>query len=212
MPDAERRLRAYPHQLSGGQRQRAMLALALAGEPRLLIADEPTTALDVTVQAEILDLLARLRADLGLSVLLITHDLGVVAQLCDRALVMYAGELVEEASVAALFESPAHPYTRALLAATPGATRLAASPGGGKAAGDGWLSGEGFATIPGQVPQPSALPAGCPFHPRCAERFEPCDHDLPPLFPIPDGAAVSRRARCWLHEEGAAGTAGEASP
>jgi oligopeptide/dipeptide ABC transporter ATP-binding protein len=167
IPDPERRLGEYPHQLSGGQRQRVVLALALAAGPELLIADEPTTALDVTLQAEVLDLIASLRDQLGLGVLLITHDLAVVSQLCDRVAVMYAGEIVESGPVRALFERPLHPYTRGLLAALP---RL------GEAAPRGALP-----SIPGQVPAAGELPSGCPFHPRCGERLPDCP-DLRPAW------------------------------
>ena len=178
----------YPHRLSGGQRQRVMIALALAGEPELLLADEPTTALDVTLQAQILDLLDRLRRELGMAVLLITHDLAVVAETCERLVVMYAGEVVEEGPVGRLFTDAAHPYTRGLLAALP---RL------GRPAPRGALP-----TIPGRVPQPGALPAGCAFHPRCPEAFEPCRGRSPELYPLAGG----RRARCFLHAA-ATGTA-----
>ncbi len=184
IPEPGRRLHDYPHQLSGGQRQRAMIAMALAARPRLLLADEPTTALDVTIQAQILELLERLREELGLAVLLISHDLAVIAETCGRVLVMYAGRLVEEAPVAELFASPAHPYTRGLLAALP---RL------GKPAARGELT-----TIPGQVPGPSHLPPGCSFHPRCRDVMPVCKIEAPPRLDL----GKDRRARCWLYREG----------
>ncbi len=200
MPNPVQRLAAYPHQLSGGQRQRVVLAMALAGEPKLLIADEPTTALDVTVQAEILELLSRLREELGLCVLLVTHDLGVVAQTCDRAMVMYAGELVETASVDALFAEPAHPYTRALLAASP---KLSGSPSASMA------ELGALPTIPGQVPEPAALPPGCPFHPRCDVSFAPCTTESPELAPREDeNRETGRQVRCWLYSSPPAGRDG----
>ncbi|MBV8199173.1 MAG: ABC transporter ATP-binding protein, partial [Acidobacteria bacterium] len=200
MPDARRRLGDYPHQLSGGQRQRALLAMALAGGPELLLADEPTTALDVTLQAQVLELLDELRHDLGLAVLLITHDLAVVAETCERVAVLYAGQVVEEAPVADLFRAPAHPYTRALLATLP---RL------GQPAPRGRLP-----VLPGQPAEPAARPAGCPFHPRCPEAMAICAVEEPPeTAPLPQtaeaaGAAAAaaagaetrrRRVRCWLH-------------
>ncbi|MDX1502091.1 MAG: ABC transporter ATP-binding protein [Thermoanaerobaculia bacterium] len=181
MPEPQRRLRDYPHQLSGGQRQRAMVAMALAAGPELLVADEPTTALDVTVQAQILELLQRLRSELGLAVLLITHDLAVVAETCERVLVMYAGRKVEEAAVEDLFARPAHPYTVGLLGAVPQLGRPAAR---------GRLP-----TIPGQVPDPSELPPGCAFEPRCGEAMPECSQAVPPLFPVGERHV----ARCVLH-------------
>ncbi len=184
LPDPARQARAYPHELSGGMKQRAMIAVALAGGPDLLVADEPTTALDVTVQAEVLELLRRLKRELGLTVLLISHDLGIVAENADRVGVMYAGKLVEEAPVGAFFEGPAHPYARGLLACVP--------PAGG---------GEGRRRLPalaGGVPDPVAPPPGCRFHPRCTERFAPCAEHVPPLFPLDRHGA--RRAACWLHD------------
>jgi oligopeptide/dipeptide ABC transporter ATP-binding protein len=165
IPEPRRRLAQYPHELSGGMRQRVMIAAALACRPRLLIADEPTTALDVTIQAQILALLAELQRETGMAVLLITHDLGVIAQVVRRVAVMYAGRVVETGPVARVFEAPAHPYTEALLRSIPAlnteATRLPA--------------------IPGTVPVPSAWPAGCRFHPRCAQAEAACTLALPEL-------------------------------
>ncbi len=184
MPDPERRLRSYPHQLSGGQLQRAMIAMALASAPDLLLADEPTTALDVTVQAQVIDLLLDLRRRLDLTVLLITHDLGVVAQCCDRVVVMYAGEVVEQASVSDLFARPAHPYTRALLASVP---RL----DGGTASFEG---------IPGRVPEAGELPAGCSFHPRCGQASEVCRERRPEVYRV--GGAARHAGRCFLLRDG----------
>jgi peptide/nickel transport system ATP-binding protein len=202
MPDARRRLDDYPHQLSGGQRQRVLLAMALAGGPELLLADEPTTALDVTLQAQVLALLDELRRDLGLAVLLITHDLAVAAETCDRVAVMYAGQVVEEAGVEGLFRAPAHPYTRALLATLP---RL------GQPAARGRLP-----VLPGLPAEPAARPPGCAFHPRCPRAMPICAVEEPPeTAPLPrameamerieamermeTGATASRRVRCWLH-------------
>jgi oligopeptide/dipeptide ABC transporter ATP-binding protein len=162
-------------------KQRAMLAIALACRPRLLIADEPTSALDVTIQAQILALLRALKAEFGLSVLLITHDFGVVAEIADRVGVMYAGRIVEEAPVRELFASPKHPYTQALLAAIP------------EDAGDG--RGKRLRALPGQVPDPVAFPSGCRFHPRCPEAFAPCSTIDPPSVELTGG----RRVACHLH-------------
>jgi peptide/nickel transport system ATP-binding protein len=181
VPDPARRAREYPHQLSGGLRQRAMLALALAAEPALLIADEPTTALDVTVQAEVLDLLRDLRRSFGLSLLLITHDLAVVAEMADRVAVMYCGRIVEEGTVADVIRTPAHPYTRGLLASVPGGR-----------------SGERLSAIPGVVPPLGRLGPGCAFAPRCGERFDPCDT----IAPGPTSIAPGRTVRCHLHDPG----------
>lgn len=163
IPDAARRLDGYPHELSGGQNQRVMIAMALAGEPEMLVADEPTTALDVTIQAQILDLLRGLRRDMGMGLVLISHDLGVVAETCDRIAVMYAGRIVEEAPTEALFRSPAHPYTRGLLGALP--------PIGGDR--------RRLVSIGGSVPDPRAMPPGCAFAPRCADRVAACDAAVP---------------------------------
>ena len=167
VPDPHRRVRDYPHQLSGGLRQRALIALALAGNPTLLIADEPTTALDVTIQAQILDLLRDLKARFQLSLLLITHDLGVVAEMADRVAVMYAGRIVEQAPVRELFRDPRHPYTRGLLGSIPGGSR-----------------GSKLQAIQGTVPPIGKLPPGCAFAPRCPSRFEPCDKAVPGMTVI----------------------------
>jgi oligopeptide/dipeptide ABC transporter ATP-binding protein len=184
VPDPARRAKEYPHQLSGGLRQRAMLALALAAEPSLLIADEPTTALDVTVQAEVLDLLRDLRKTFGLSVLLITHDLGVVAEMADRVAVMYCGRIVEQAPVAALFAAPAHPYTRGLMASMPGGQ-----------------PGARLVAIPGTVPPLGRFGEGCAFAPRCADRFDPCDGVVPAVTPL----SAEHDVRCHLHAPVGAG-------
>jgi len=181
IPEAPTRLRQYPHELSGGMRQRVMIAMALLCRPALLIADEPTTALDVTVQAQILALLRELRGEFGTAIVLITHDLGVVAALCDQVLVMYAGEAVERAALGEIFTSPQHPYTLSLLAAMP---RLEVEPG------------SHLMTVPGSPPNLAALPSGCPFHPRCPYRFESCDRQLPALTQLGGG----RYKRCHLPE------------
>jgi peptide/nickel transport system ATP-binding protein len=181
IPDAARHWRSYPHELSGGMRQRVLIAMALAMTPALLLADEPTTALDVTVQAQILELLSQLQERFGLSILLITHDMGVVAELCQRVLVMYAGQIVEEAPVAQLFAAPAHPYSQALLAAIP---RL----GSGN---------RRLATIPGTVPSPLGWPSGCRFRERCPHAWARCAAEEPPLYSL----GVGRRARCHLVDE-----------
>jgi oligopeptide/dipeptide ABC transporter ATP-binding protein len=177
VPEPERRAREYPHQLSGGLRQRALIAAALACQPKLLIADEPTTALDVTIQGQILDLLRDLKARFRLALLLITHDLGVVAQQADRVAVMYAGRIVEEAPVRALFREARHPYTRGLLASLPGE------------------QGARLRAIDGTVPRLGHIPPGCAFAPRCPNRFEPCG-ELPALVPPASGG---QPVRCFLH-------------
>ena len=183
LPDPPERMRDLPHRMSGGMRQRATIALALAGGPRLLVADEPTTALDVTIQAQVLALLARLRDELGLAVLLVTHDLDVVAEGADRALVMYAGEIVEEAPVARLLTSPEHPYTRALLASRPDADGA-----GGRAR---------LRAIDGAVPEPGAWPPGCRFAPRCPSAFDRCAVERPRPVERPEG-----RVSCFLFDGG----------
>ena len=185
IPEAGRRLKDYPHQLSGGMRQRVMIAIALACNPKLIIADEPTTALDVTIQAQILELMVELRERLGMSILLITHDLGVVAEMCDDVVVMYAGRVVERGPVAEVFTSPQHPYTEALLQSIPLL---------------GMTQSEPLRVIRGTVPSPLDWPPGCRFAPRCDYAFEHCVEEQPPLFRVGD-----RLSACWLCEHGRAG-------
>jgi peptide/nickel transport system ATP-binding protein len=177
MPSPETRVAEYPHKLSGGMRQRVMIAMALACQPALLIADEPTTALDVTIQAQVLDLLRSLRDETGTAILLITHDLGVVAEMCDAAVVMYAGEIVERADVATLFAAPQHPYTVGLLGSIPRLSEPSAR----------------LIAIPGMVPPPRDLPAGCRFAPRCPFADPQCRAQSPPLRDLGDG----HLSRCW---------------
>ncbi|WBC15902.1 ABC transporter ATP-binding protein [Micromonospora sp. WMMA1998] len=175
IPSAAQRVDAYPHQFSGGMRQRVVIAMALACEPDLLIADEPTTALDVTTQAQIVELVADLQRRLGTAVVWVTHDLGVVAGIADTVAVMYGGRIVEQGPVDAVFDTPTHPYTRALLAARPDPSRR----------------GEDLVAIPGAPPSPLDLSPGCAFWPRCPVRADPrCEHELPPLTPVGDGHTV----------------------
>ena len=190
LPDAVRRVHDYPHQLSGGMLQRVMIAIALACRPALVIADEPTTALDVTIQAEILALLRRLRDELGLSLLLISHNLGVIAEMADRVAVMYAGRIVEEAGVQALYRDPAHPYTRGLLRSMP-------RPGSSAAPGP---RARRLPAIEGVVPDLAHLPPGCAFHPRCPEAMPECRETVPAIRPLgaPEGG---RRVACFLHHD-----------
>ncbi|MBF0480326.1 MAG: ABC transporter ATP-binding protein [Desulfovibrionaceae bacterium] len=183
VPDPERAAKAFPHELSGGMRQRVMIAMAVSCEPALLIADEPTTALDVTVQNQILDLIKGQTQKRGLGVLFVTHNLGVVASIADRVVVMYAGRIVERADVYSLFDNPRHPYTQGLLRSLP-------RPGGERRA---------LEPIPGTVPSLSELPKGCHFHPRCPEVFDKCRVKAPPLFDLGKDAS----SRCWLRETGA---------
>ncbi|MGH9457842.1 MAG: ABC transporter ATP-binding protein [Thermoanaerobaculia bacterium] len=183
IPDPQKRVDDYPHQLSGGMRQRVMIAMALSCDPDLLIADEPTTALDVTIQAQIMEILGELQRKLGLAVLLITHDLGVVAEFCERIIVMYTGRIVEEAPVERLFESPKHPYTQGLLRSLPKLTEAAT---GGR---------QRLETIPGIVPSISDLPRGCKFNTRCPEVMEICYGDEPARMMVGD----DHDARCYLY-------------
>lgn len=181
IPSPAERVKQYPFELSGGMRQRIMIAMALACNPSLLIADEPTTALDVTIQAQILELMKNLQRDFGTTILLITHDLGVVAEMCDYVAVMYAGRVVEYADVETLFESPKHPYTVGLLESLP-------------------LHGEDqdeLKAIPGSVPNPLHMPVGCRFAPRCSHARELCRKEAPDL----EGIGPSNRVRCWMHTE-----------
>ncbi len=179
IPDAADRVNDYPHQLSGGMRQRVLIAMALACRPSLVIADEPTTALDVTIQAEVLDLLREMKAARNLSLLLITHDLGVIAETADRVAVMYAGRIVEQGPVRAVFRQPQHPYTRGLLASMPGGA-----------------AGHRLRAIEGSVPLLGNLPHGCAFHPRCPDRFPPCSAAPPPDYDV----GLEHTAKCYLHD------------
>ena len=178
IPSPEWRMRDYPHQMSGGMRQRIVGAIALAGGPRLVIADEPTTNLDVTIQAQYLDLLKEIQRETGVALIFVTHNLGIVAKMCDRVAVMYAGRIVEQAPVRQLFDAPKHPYTRALIGAVP---KLG--------------SRDPLYAIPGQPPNLAALPTGCHFHPRCAEALSRCVVEEPPDIHAGAGSVV----RCWLH-------------
>jgi oligopeptide/dipeptide ABC transporter ATP-binding protein len=180
LPDPEERVDVYPHQLSGGQRQRVMIAMALSCEPDLLIADEPTTALDVTIQAQILDLLAQLRERMGMAMILITHDLGVVAEVCDRVIVMYAGQVVEHGTVEEIFRDPRHPYTQGLLQSIPKLGHPV----------------ERLAVIPGIVPSPVNWPIGCRFHTRCPYGWDLCVKEQPAIFHV----SADHGSRCWLEK------------
>lgn len=178
--DSELRAHEYPHQMSGGMRQRVMIAMALACQPKILIADEPTTALDVTIQAQILDLIRKLNGRLGTSVIFITHDLGVVSELCDTVIVMYTGHIVEQAPAAELFAEPKHPYTRGLTDAVPKITK----------------ERNPLKTIEGMVPNPTERIEGCSFSPRCPYATDQCRREAPPMKQISD----TRQVRCWLYE------------
>lgn len=184
IPRAEAIMGEYPHSLSGGMRQRVMIAMALACKPNLLIADEPTTALDVTIQAQILKLMKQLKEESNTSIMLITHDLGVVAEMADKVIVMYAGQVVEEADVYSLYDDPKHPYTKGLLESIPhleveGETRLT--------------------SIPGVVPTPQHMPKGCRFQPRCTFATERCTQEKPPLLSLENNE--THKVRCWIYEE-----------
>ena len=185
VPDPARRLKAYPHELSGGMAQRVMIAMALALEPELLIADEPTTALDVTIQAQILDLMRNLREQTGTAIILITHDLGVVAEMCDRVAVMYAGEIVEQTDVRTLFRSPRHPYTRGLIGSIPVVGNVR----------------ENLSVIPGNVPNLIDLPKGCRFAPRCASRVAEDNAMAIDVHPGLHPLEPDHEVRCWLYHD-----------
>jgi oligopeptide/dipeptide ABC transporter ATP-binding protein len=178
IPDPASRLKAYPHQFSGGMRQRVMIAMALACNPKLLIADEPTTALDVTIQAQVLELMKRVRERLNTAIMFISHDLGVIADIADRVIVMYAGRIMEAADVRTIFHAPAHPYTRGLLQSIP---RVSADR-------------KRLYQIPGSVPLPGTVGAGCPFRARCPDRVAKCESQTPPLAAIGPGQS----AACWV--------------
>ena len=181
VPSVERMMKEYPFQLSGGQRQRVMIAMALVCKPKILIADEPTTALDVTIQAQILDLMENLKQKTGTSILFITHDLGVVAEVCDDVVVMYSGRVVEKGDVRSIFASPSHPYTKGLLASIPKLGECA----------------EELESIPGNVPNPKYMPQGCKFAPRCSCAFDKCREEEPGFYDVGEG----HMSRCWLCEK-----------
>ena len=181
IPDAARVMKQFPHQLSGGMRQRVMIAMELSCRPHLLIADEPTTALDVTIQAQILKLIKEMKKEFNTSILLITHDLGIIAEMCNRMAVMYAGSIVEQAGVIEIFENPKHPYTRGLWGAIPHIDE----------------EKEELSVIPGNVPDLSRPPTGCKFHPRCSARFEPCDKTNPDLFQL----SPDHQVACYRYQE-----------
>ncbi len=178
IPNPEGRLRAYPHQFSGGMRQRVMIAMALACSPKLLIADEATTALDVTIQAQVLELMKKIRRETGTAILMISHDLGVIADVCDRVIVMYAGHVVEDADIRTVLRNPAHPYTRGLLESVPRKDR----------------EQERLFQIPGSVPMAGTIKQGCPFRARCSLAMDRCAAEMPPMFQFGDG----HRAACWV--------------
>ncbi len=182
IPSPEKRVHEYPHELSGGQRQRAMIAMALSCNPDLLIADEPTTALDVTIQAQILELIKKLKDEIGMAVLMITHDLGVIAEVSDHVVVVYAGKAVEHADVISIFKNPKHPYTIALQKSIP---QLTDEPG------------RKLEVIKGNIPDPLALPYGCKFHPRCKFAIDLCKNKEPELEKIGDNHIV----RCWMYNK-----------
>ncbi len=184
IPGAADRVDAYPHEFSGGMRQRVVIALALCAEPKLVIADEPTTALDVSIQAQVIALLRRLAREHGTAVMLVTHDMGVIAETCDRVAVMYAGRVIEIGSVAAVVHRAAHPYTAGLMASIPVLGHRV----------------ERLAQIDGAMPRLGAMPPGCPYHPRCPRVFDRCRTDRPELMPAKEGLAA-----CWLYAEGSAG-------
>ena len=181
VPRVERMMKEYPFQLSGGQRQRVMIAMALVCKPKILIADEPTTALDVTIQAQILDLMENLKQKTGTSILFITHDLGVVAEVCDDVVVMYSGRVVEKGDVRSIFASPSHPYTKGLLESIPKLGECA----------------EELESIPGNVPNPKYMPQGCKFAPRCSCAFDKCREEEPGFYDVGEG----HMSRCWLCEK-----------
>ncbi|HOO32598.1 MAG TPA: ABC transporter ATP-binding protein [Thermotogota bacterium] len=186
IPEPEKRLKEYPHQLSGGMRQRVMIAMALACQPRLLIADEPTTALDVTTQAQILELINDLKDRIDASIILITHDLGVIAEMCDRVIVMYAGNIVEIGDVYEIFDHPGHPYTKGLMSSIPNIEIEKKDQ-------------RKLSTIKGYVPHPANFPKGCRFNPRCRFASERCIRSNPELFQVASG--TTHYSRCWLEEK-----------